>query len=132
MGRWGRVGIWDEVRLQQMVCDSCCWCRRHSVKPIQKLEPAVFVAHQKLLGASGWIVDHSLMFGFVWLRSFAARNAAWPEAWLSIRSSFLNVRKDWGPLGNRVEHLHDAIPGFGPGFIPLSALRFELHGGESK
>ncbi|CAK9877073.1 unnamed protein product, partial [Sphagnum jensenii] len=84
-----------------MVCDSCCWCHRLSVKPIQELEPAVFVAHQKLLGASGWIVDRSLMFGFVWLRSFAARNAAWPEARLCIRSSFLPVKKNWGPLGNR-------------------------------
>jgi hypothetical protein len=42
----------------------------------------------------------SLVFGFVWLRSFAARNAAWPEARLCIGSSFFPVKKDWGPLGN--------------------------------
>jgi hypothetical protein len=117
--------------LQRMVCDSC-WCRRHSAKPLQELQPAVVVAHQKLLGASGWTVDRSIMFGSIWLRSFAARNAAWPEARLCIRSSLLPVRKDWRPLGNRVKHLLDAIPGFGPGFIPLSALRFELHDGERK
>jgi hypothetical protein len=94
-------GALGPSRLQRMVCDSCCWCHRHSVNPIQELEPAVFVAHQELLGASGWIVDRSLMFGFVWLRSFAARNAAWPEARLCIRSSFLPAKKNWGPLGNR-------------------------------